>query len=445
MENAATMPDAPDLPDDPAALKALVIAGRIEKADLAEEVARLRAIVAAFQRAAFGRRSETLDPDQLQLDLERALEEASQEIAENRADEDAADATRKASRAERRRVNRGALPAHLPRVEIVVEPDETACPCCGGALHVIGEDRAERLDVIPAQYRVLITRRPKYACRACSDGVVQAPEPARLIPGGLPTEALVAAVLTAKYADHMPLHRQAQAMARQGLSIDRSTLGDWVGCAARELRPVHARLVEILKASPKLFADETTAPVLDPGHGRTKTGWLWALARDDRPWGGADPPAAAFLYAEGRGAEDAARHLSGFSGVLQVDGYAAYRSLADPRRPGGPATLALCWSHLWMPPLLQGVYSRSRRRPRLRSSIRPVMATRPAPPASMVNPRTGSQSRDTSSRLDATNGFIRLRYARFRHHAQFTLASAAALTGTMGSGGDQAMRRSGAP
>jgi transposase len=345
MEDAATMPDAPELPDDPAALKALVIAGRIEKADLAEEVARLRAIVAAFQRAAFGRRSETLDPDQLQLDLELALEETSQELAETRANEDAANATRKASRTERRRVNRGALPAHLPRVEIVVEPDETSCPCCGGALHVIGEDRAERLDVVPAQYRVLVTRRPKYACRACSDGVVQAPAPPRLILGGLPTEALVAEVLTAKYADHAPLHRQAQAMARQGLSIDRSTLGDWVGCAARELRPVHARLVEILKASPKLFADETTAPVLDPGRGRTKTGWLWALARDDRPWGGADPPAVAFLYAEGRGAEDAARHLAGFAGVLQVDGYAAYRGLADPRKTNRPATLALCWSH----------------------------------------------------------------------------------------------------
>jgi len=345
MDDAATMPDAPELPDDPAALKALVIAGRVEKADLAEEVARLKAIVAAFQRAMFGRRSETLDPDQLQLDLELALEEASQELAENRADKDAADATRKASRTERRRVNRGALPAHLPRIEIVVEPDDKACPCCGGALHVIGEDSAQRLDVIPAQYRVLITRRPKYACRGCSDAVVQAPAPPRLIPGGLPTEALVAEVLTAKYADHTPLYRQAQAMARHGLSIDRSTLGDWVGCAARELRPVHARLVEILKASPKLFADETTAPVLDPGRGRTKTGWLWALARDDRPWGGADPPAVAFLYAEGRGAEDAERHLEGFAGVLQVDGYAAYRGLADPRKTNRPATLALCWSH----------------------------------------------------------------------------------------------------
>jgi transposase len=335
-------PDAQDLPDDPAALKALLVATRAEKTDLAEEVARLTAIVDAFRRAMFGRRSERLDPDQLEL----ALEEASQEIAEVRAAEDAADATLKASRSRRRSVNRGALPTHLPRVETVVEPESLDCPCCGGALHRIGEDLSERLDVIPAQFRVLVTRRSKYACRACAEGVVQAPAPARLIAGGLPTEAMVAHVLTLKYADHLPLYRQAQIYARQGLVLDRSTLADWVGTAARELRPLHVRLVQILKASPRLFVDETRAPVLDPGRGRTKTGWLWALARDDRPCGGVDPPGVAFLYAEGRGAEHAAQHLSGFSGILQVDGYAAYRGLADPRRNDRPVTLAYCWSHV---------------------------------------------------------------------------------------------------
>jgi hypothetical protein len=156
---------------------------------------------------------------------------------------------------------------------------------------------------------------------------------------------MVAHVLVAKYADHLPLYRQAQAYARQGLALDRSTLADWVGHAARELRPVHARLVEILTASPKRFMDETKAPVLDPGRGRTKTGWLWAIARDDRPWGGTDPPAVAYLYAEGRGAEHAAAHLDCFKGVLQVDGYAAYRSLADPRRGDAAVTLADCGSH----------------------------------------------------------------------------------------------------
>jgi hypothetical protein len=174
---------------------------------------------------------------------------------------------------------------------------------------------------------------------------VQAPAPNRLIEGGLPTEMLVADVLVSKYADHLPLYRQAQILAREGIAIDRSTLAHWVGFAAYELEPLHVRLVEILKASTKLFADETRCPVLDPGRGRTKTGYLWAIARDDRPWGGGDPPAVAYLYAPGRGAEHAVHHLVGFKGVLQVDGYAAYDALTDAKRVGGTVVLALCWSH----------------------------------------------------------------------------------------------------
>ena len=341
MSDAAVRLDAADLPDDAAALKTMLVAERGMRLDLAGEVARLTAIVDAFKRAIFGRRSEKLDPGQLEL----ALEDAEQEIAEDRAGQDGDDAALKRARGQRRRANRGALPKHLPRLETVIEPESLDCPCCGGALHAIGENVSERLDVIPAQFRVLVTRRPRYACRGCTEGVVQAPAPARLITGGLPTEAMVAHVLVGKYADHLPLYRQAQIFARQGLALDRSTLADWAGHAARELRPVHARLVETLKASPRLFVDETRAPVLDPGRGRTKTGWFWALARDDRPWGGVDPPSAAFLYAEGRGAEHASRHLDGFRGTLQVDGYAAYRGLTEPRRAGGPVTLAYCWSH----------------------------------------------------------------------------------------------------
>ena len=341
MSDAAPSLDVSDLPDDPAVLKALLASERRLRTDLAEEVAWLAAIVQAFKRAMFGPRSERLDPAQLEL----ALEDTEQEFAEARAEKDAADPAQKVTRASRRRANRGALPKHLPRVETTVEPERLDCSCCGVALHPIGEDVSERLDVIPAQFRVLVTRRPRYACRGCAEGVVQAQAPARLIAGGLPTEAMVAHVLVAKYADHLPLHRQAQIYARQGLVLDRSTLADWVGHAARELRPVHARLVETLKASPRLFCDETRAPILDPGRGRTKTGWLWGLARDDRTWGGGDPPAIAFLYAEGRGGEHATRHLDGFRGILQVDGYAGYRSLTDPRRPGGPVTLAFCWAH----------------------------------------------------------------------------------------------------
>ena len=200
--------------------------------------------------------------------------------------------------------------------------------------------------MIPAQFRVIVTRRPKHGCRACESAVVQAPAPARLLEGGLPTEALLAHVLVGKYADHLPLYRQSQIYARHGIELDRSTLADWVGRAAAELRPLHERLFEHLKRSPKLFMDETRAPVLDPGRKRTKSGYLWAIARDDRPWAGPDPPAVAYLYAPGRGAEHAIRPLAGFTGVLQVDAYAAYQALAEPARDGGPVTLAYCWSHV---------------------------------------------------------------------------------------------------
>jgi hypothetical protein len=149
-------------------------------------------------------------------------------------------------------------------------------------------------------------------------------------------------VLVSKYADHLPLYRQAQIYARQGIDLDRSTLADWVGRAAWHLRPVYDRLLEQLKGSAKLFADETTAPVLDPGRGRTKTGQLWAYARDDRPWGGADPPGVAYVYAPDRKAERPRAHLAGFKGILQVDGYAGYRQLAD----GGDVELVFCWAHV---------------------------------------------------------------------------------------------------
>src|SRR4029453_7095710 len=132
-----------------------------------------------------------------------------------------------------------------------------------------------------------------------------------------PTEVLLAHVIVAKYADHLPLYRQAQIYARQGIDLDRSTLADWVGRGAWWLRPLHARLLDELRASPKLFADETTAPVLDPGRGRTKTGQLWAYARDDRPWGGTDPPGVAYVYAPDRTSQRPPTHLAGFEGGLQ--------------------------------------------------------------------------------------------------------------------------------
>ena len=249
---------------------------------------------------------------------------------------------RKQATPRKRQINRGALPLHLPREEIVIDVADKTCACCGGLKHRIGEDVAERLDVIPAQFKVIVTRRPKYACQACAGEVVQAPAPERLIENGIPTEALVAHVLVAKYADHTPLYRQAQIYARQGITLDRSTLADWVGRAAFALRPVHARLLEQLKQSTKLFADETTAPVLDPGRGRVKKGQLWAYARDERPWAGHAPPGVAYVYAPDRKHARPAEHLAGFSGMLQVDGYGAYAELAQR----GDVVLAFCWSHV---------------------------------------------------------------------------------------------------
>jgi len=319
------------LPDDAGTLKAMLIAERVQNE-------RLRQIIKELQRHRFGRRAETLPEDQMLL----GLEEVEQVAASGEAESNAANAAERSNRSAKRRVNRGSLPAHLPRVEMMVDIEDRSCPCCGKPLHRIGEDIGERLDIVPAQFRVLVVRRPKYGCRACENVVVQASAPARLIEGGLPTEATVAQVLVSKYADHLPLYRQAQIYARQGIELDRSTLADWVGHAAFLLRPIHERLLAALKGSAKLFADETTAPVLDPGRGRTKLGQLWAYARDDRPWGGTDPPGVAYVYAPDRKAERPITHLAGFKGTLQVDGYGGYRALAGR----GDVQLAFCWSHV---------------------------------------------------------------------------------------------------
>jgi transposase len=322
---------ADTLPDDPGTLKAMLLAERAR-------AERLEQIIKELQRHRFGRRAEKLPEDQLLL----GLEEVEQVEASGEAEADRADPAARTRRAAKRRLNRGSLPAHLPRVEMIVDIEDHVCPCCRNELHRIGEDVSERLDIIPAQLRVLVVRRPKYGCRACEEVVVQAPAPARLIEGGLPTDATVAQVLVSKYADHLPLYRQAQIYARQGINLDRSTLADWVGRAAFMLRPVYDRVLDRLKGSTKLFADETTAPVLDPGRGRTKTGQLWAYARDDRPWGGTDPPGVAYVYAPDRKAERPITHLAGFKGILQVDGYGGYRLLAER----GDVELAFCWSHV---------------------------------------------------------------------------------------------------
>ena len=331
-----------DLSAIPAAQRAAVLALMDQVAVLTDITRRQEHLIAELNHALHGKRSEKLSEDERQLvfeDLSIALAEVEAE-QETRAAKPGDGTTRPAPK---RTI--GNLPAGLPRVEVVIEPDSLVCPCGCGVMHKIGEDRTDRLDIVPAQLRVIVTVRPKYACRACTDGVTQAPAPSHLIIGGLPTEATLAHVLVSKYADHLPLYRQSQILARAGLDLHRAVLADWVGKAAFHLQPVVDCLAWHLKASGKLFMDETRAPVLDPGRGATKTGYLWALARDDRRWGGADPPGVVYFYAPGRGAQHAEAMLAGFTGVLQVDGYAVYKTLAGKRSADAPLTLAHCWAH----------------------------------------------------------------------------------------------------
>jgi transposase len=346
-ETAPSPDDLPPhgIPSDPDVLRAFVLEIIAERDAAIARCAKLEHLLRVARNAQYGRSCEKLSADQFEF----ALEDVEQAVATLEAEEDKTSPAKGRERAAKRRANRGALPEHLPRIVETIAPENTNCACCGSAMHEIGADESQRLDIVPAQYRVIVTRRPKFACRACSGTVTQAPAPERLIKGGLPTERLVAHVLAAKYQWHLPLYRQAQMMAVQGLVLDRSTLAFWVGYAAGELAPVYERLKANLLSSAKIGVDETPAPVLDPGRGRTKTGYFWAIARDDRPWQGKDPPGVAYTYAPGRGAVHALRLLDNYTGIVQCDGYSAYKTLTDPGRNSDGADsieLAFCWSHL---------------------------------------------------------------------------------------------------
>ncbi|MBI1360278.1 MAG: IS66 family transposase [Alphaproteobacteria bacterium] len=321
--------DLDNLPSDVALLQRLVrdMAGAVAHRDGEID---LQALIKQLQRMQFGKRSEQLDPDQLLL----ALEDLDADIARIEESGPVAKADPPSP------PSRKALPDHLPRETLVLDVGSGACPGCGGEVHSIGESVSEMLDWVPAQLKVLRISRPKYACRACNH-ILQAPAPERLIAGGLATPGLIAQVLVAKYCDHTPLYRQSKIFARHGVELSRSTLAGWVGGAAWWLEALHRRLSEHVFASDILFADDTPVPVLDPGRGRTKTGRLWAYAREQRGWSGPEPPAAVFIYAPDRKAERPEAHLGRFRGVLQVDGYAGFERLAA----GGRIALAACWAH----------------------------------------------------------------------------------------------------
>lgn len=317
--------------------------------DLKALIEKLEGQVRDYRRTKFGPKSEKLDPAQLELaleDLETAIAETQAQIAavEEKIATSATDPEQKAPRKPRKA---RALPKSLPRVERVVDPDSIACPCGCGDMVRIGEDRTERLDYIPARYQVIVTIRPRYACPKGRTGVVQAKAPAHLLEGSWPTEALLAQIAVSKHSEHMPLNRQALVMARHGVPIDRSVLADWMGRTGALIAPVVDHMAKrLMEESTRLYVDETTAPVLDPGKGKTKTGYLWAVLRDDRGWGGSAPPGVVFHYRPGRKGDYAAEILKGFNGTIQVDAYGGYSHLATPKRTGGdPLRLAFCWAH----------------------------------------------------------------------------------------------------
>jgi transposase len=323
--------DLDNLPSDTALLHQLVrdMAAAITTRE--DEIERLQAIIKKLQRMQFGRRSERLDPDQLALGLEDIDADIGR-IEESRPAIVAATAEP--------RPHRKPLPDHLPREDVLIDTAHDACPCCGGALHGIGESVSEMLDWVPAQLRVVRITRPKYACWTCGT-VAQAPAPERPIAGGLATPALLTQVLVSKYCDHTPLYRQSQIFARHGIDLARSTLAGWVGGACWWLEALHEKLAADVFSSDHLFADDTPVPVLDPGRGKTKTGRLWVYAREQRGWNGPAPPAAVYLFAPDRKAQRPVAHLQNFTGVLHVDGYAGFERVAS--RPD--VTLAACWAH----------------------------------------------------------------------------------------------------
>jgi transposase len=340
-----------ELPTDPAALRAFALAcqDELRAAELAVqyktlEIEKLKFQIAKLRRMQFGRSSERINRQIAQLELR--LEELEAGEAEDVAKVEAANPA--APVRVRNKPTRKPLPDHLPRQEVVHQPaDDGACTCpaCGRGMSKLGEDVTEVLDYVPGHFQVIRHVRPKYACDAC-DAITQAPAPAMPTPRGRATPGLLAHLLVAKYCDHLPLHRQAEIYARKGLDLDRSTLCDWVGQAAWLLDPVVAGIQQHIFAGAKIHGDDTTVPVLTPGLGRTKTGRLWVYVRDDRPFCGDAPPAAAYFYSPDRGGERPAAHMAGFTGFLQADGYAGFEALYHPARTKpGPIIEVACWAH----------------------------------------------------------------------------------------------------
>ncbi len=330
---------SPDqLPDDAEALKR-IIAAMVQDVIVAQaEIAKLRFQLARYRRAEFGRSSEKLarETDQLELAIEALETDQAERLAV--ASPIVAAAIEAASEAQK--PARRALPDHLPREEIV-HAAPCACPACGGPLRRIADDVTETLDYVPGRFKVIRHIRAKLSCRAC-DTVVAAPAPDHVIARGRAGASLLAHIVVSKYDDHLPLYRQAEIFARDGVDLETSTLSGWVGATAATLAPLVDALAADVLASDTLHVDDTPVPVLAPGTGKTKTGRLWTYVRDERPFAGGRPPAALFFYSPDRKGEHPRAHLKDFRGVIHVDGYAGFNELfAD-----GKIAEAGCWAHV---------------------------------------------------------------------------------------------------
>jgi transposase len=340
------------LPDDPEELRAFAKTLQAEytsvKAALEAElyaktlhIEKLKSQLAALRRSRYGRSSEKLDREIEQLELMIGdLEESSACNAEREKPE------KSRSSSVRAKPVRAPLPDHLPR-ERVEHEASCVCPACGGTnLRVIGSDEREVLEYVPSHFKAVVHVRPKLSCRAC-ETITQPPMPSLPIERGIPGPGLLAHVLVSKYCDHLPLYRQSEIYARQGVEIERSTMADWVGKMSFLLEPLAEAVALHVRKGAAIHADDTPVPVLEPGRGKTKTGRLWVAVRDERPWGSAVPPAAFYRYAPDRKAEQAHELLKGCRGFLHADAYGGFRNLYEPDPATGIAPLSevACWAH----------------------------------------------------------------------------------------------------
>jgi transposase len=342
------------LPDNPDELRAFAEELQSRNRVLEDEVyaktlhiEQLKAQLAALRRARFGRSSEKLDRNIEQLELAIGeLEEGKAQHEASRAATSPGAAALSGSQPQKGVPARKALPEHLPR-ERVDHPAACACPQCGGTrLTCIGTDEREVLEYVPSHFKVIVHARPKMSCRDC-ETITQAPLPSLPIERGIPGPGLLAHVLTAKYCDHLPLHRQSVIYARESVDIERSTMADWVGRMAFLLKPLAEAIGDHVRAGEAIHADDTPVPVLDPGRKQTKTGRLWVAVRDERTWGSTVPPAVYYQYAPDRTRERAAALLAGCRGYLHADAYSGFKHLYEAKRPAGASSLKEvgCWAH----------------------------------------------------------------------------------------------------